>query len=53
MAVLLEEDKTFTNIQKQVEEDLARQETDVDCDRRKRLYEFLLAQKIARETTSQ
>jgi len=50
---LLEEDKTFTDIQKQVEEDLARQESDVDCDRRKRLYEYILAQKIAREATSQ
>ena len=49
---LLEEDKTFLDMQKQVEEDLARHASDVDRDRRQRLYEYLLAQKVARETVA-
>ena len=46
---LLEEDKSFMEMQKQVETDLASQSVTVDLDRRRRLYEFLLAQKVARE----
>jgi hypothetical protein len=47
---LLEEDKAFQKMQKQVEEELARQEENVDQDRRTRLYEFLLTHKVAHET---
>jgi hypothetical protein len=46
---LVEEDSTFTTMQKQVEVDLAAQEQVVDADRRMRLYKFLLAQKVGRE----
>jgi hypothetical protein len=49
---LLEEDKTFLAIQKQVEEDLARVASDMDRDRRQRLYEHLVAQKVARESAA-
>jgi hypothetical protein len=45
---LLEEDKVFIEMQKQVETDFARQDTDNDRDRRKRLFEYLLSQKDAR-----
>lgn len=47
---LLEEDKTFQKIQKQIEEELASQENVVDQDRRTRLCEFLLTHKVAHET---
>jgi len=47
---LVEEDKTFLKLQAQVEEDLEARAAEVDLDRRKRLYEYLLAQKIARES---
>lgn len=46
---LLEEDKAFLKMQKQVEEDLAQRAVEFDRDRRQRLYEYLLAQKVARE----
>jgi hypothetical protein len=46
---LMEEDKAFLALQKEVEEDLARQAKEVDLDRRQRLYEYLLAQKVGRE----
>ena len=49
---LLEEDKTFIDMQKQVEKDLAVQESEVDRDRRKRLYDYLLSQKVAREASA-
>ena len=49
---LLEEDKSFLKMQKQVEDDLAKQAVDYDIDRRQRLYQYLLAQKIAREKVS-
>jgi hypothetical protein len=49
---LLEEDKTFLDLQKQVEEDLARQDSAVDHDRRQRLYEYILNQKVAREAAA-
>jgi len=46
---LLEEDKAFADMQKQVEEDLATQAAVIDTDRRKQLYEYLLARKIQNE----
>ena len=49
---LLDEDKTFMALQKQVEEDMEKIEAAVDQDRRQRLYEFILAQKVAREGAS-
>ena len=49
---LLEEDKVFIDLQKQVEADLALRETEVDRDRRQRLYEYLLAQKVSREAAA-
>lgn len=45
---LLEEDKQFLAVQKQVEEDFKQQAIATDKDRRQRLYEMLLAQKMAR-----
>jgi hypothetical protein len=46
---LLEEDKAFLELQKQAEADLAAQAQIIDADRRKKLYEYILAQKVARE----
>jgi len=46
---LLEEDKAFLEMQEQVEDDLAQRAQAIDADRRKRLYEYLLARKVARE----
>ena len=50
---LLEEAKTFQKLQKQIEEELSRQDDAVSQDRRTRLYEFLLAHKVAHETVGQ
>jgi hypothetical protein len=47
--LLLEEDRRFTALQEQVEKDLAERAEAADRDRRRRLYEHLLAQKVARE----
>lgn len=46
---LLAEDKAFMKLQEQVEADLAAQAKEIDADRRRRLYESLLARKVARE----
>jgi hypothetical protein len=42
---LLDEDKLFLEVQKEVEKDLARDASIIDIDRRAKLYEFLLNQK--------
>jgi hypothetical protein len=46
---LLEEDKMFIEMQKQVEKDLEKEGIAIDRDRRQRLYDHILAQKVARE----
>jgi hypothetical protein len=43
---LLDEDKAFIEINKQVEEDIAKKDAEYDQDRRQKLYEFLLSQKV-------
>lgn len=42
---LLDEDKEFLKIQKQVEAELSQQSALTDADRRRRLYEYLIAQR--------
>jgi hypothetical protein len=46
---LLEEDRTFMDLQKKVEKDLEKMASDIDQDRRRALYEYILAQKVASE----
>lgn len=46
---LLAEDKKFIELHEQVEKDIEVQDSKNDVDRRKRLYEFILAQKVAQE----
>jgi len=46
---LLSEDKRFMELQKEVEKDIEKQDSQTDVDRRRRLYEFILAQKVAQE----
>lgn len=46
---LLDEDKEFQEIQKQVEADLEARGRELDQERRQRLYKQLLSQKVARE----
>jgi hypothetical protein len=49
VAMLLAEDKAFSDIQEEVDRDFAAQAQAADADRRQRLYAHLIAQKTARE----
>ena len=49
---LLEEDKVFSELQKEAEKDLAHSAACMDRDRRQRLYEFILARKVSAEAGS-
>lgn len=49
---LLEEDKAFADIQKEVEAEIAQKSTNNDQERRQLLYKMLLAQKVARGRAS-
>lgn len=44
---LLDEDKEFIKVQKEVEEEMSKLEESNDAERRRRLYEFIMAQRLA------
>ena len=46
---LLDEDKVFMEMQKKVEKDLEQEAAEMDRDRRQKLYEYVLAQRVDRE----
>ena len=49
---LIDEDKEFTETQKQVDAEFEKKAKEFDADRRKRLHEFLLAQKAGKQGTA-
>lgn len=50
---LLREDKKFAEMQKQAEEETRRAEGLVDADRRERLYQYIMSERVRREMNAQ